>query len=456
MTILPLMAVTASLALGVAQDPQPDVTIYRSWQAPDITLVEGLFRVDRELLGTEDCAYEVQLTVRDETGTELADEQWAGRCPVADGRPVAALETFRFQVVPAAYTVEIAVYPEGQPERKRTRELEVRGFADEPLASDLILAHEVGFIDTVDADRWTLRRGTIGLHTSSQMVVLPDAPELAYYLELYPEVDEPVTGTVFGAVKRPDGRQLARFVLQELDGLEDPRPIAGQLSVAGLPPGAYRFEMELALADTALVLAHPFYVGAAPVRAAPDAGWFATLSDEQLTELFDPIVVWLTAGEAELYRSLPPAGRREFLARQFGRTGPTPDDDDESALDAYLSRLERVNARYGERAGRGTQDAWRTDRGRIYLLRGEPSQQASRPSPAGGAPYEIWSYSDRQQYVYLFADETRMGHFRLIHTNDPNEQGVPDWTRRIGADALNDLERMGYRPPADGSEPMPL
>jgi len=156
--------------------------------------------------------------------------------------------------------------------------------------------------------------------------------------------------------------------------------------------------------------------------------------------------VWLTASEAQLYRTLPPDGKREFLSQQFGRGGPTPDDGDESALDAFIARSRVVRERYAERAGRGQRDPWATDRGRIYLLRGQPTQVASRPSPQSGAPYELWVYSGGQNLAYLFVDDTRMGHFRLIYSNDPAETAFPGWEQMVGAEAIEDLARAGVRP----------
>ena len=456
MSILSTMvAVTASMTLS-AQQPQPDVTVYRSWRPPDITVVEGMFRVDPELLGTSDCAYGVELTVRDEQGTELSSTEWTGECPVTNGVQVAGLETFQFNVVPAAYTVTVEVYPQSRPERRATRTLQVQGLPGEPLASDLMLATEVAFVDSASAAAWPVRRGEIGIRASSQMVVSPQdsTPSVAYYLELYPHEGEPMTGTVHGIVKRRDGRELARFQLQQLSGLAEPQPVAGEVSVAGLPPGAYMFETQVQLGDTVIVRSHPFHMGASALAAQTDGrGWFWTLTDEQLSEMFDPVVVWLTRSEAELYTTLPADARREFLSQQFGRTGPTPDDGEESALDSYLTRAQIVTQRFSERAGRGAQEPWRTDRGRIYLLRGAPTQLVTRPSPQGGVPYELWTYTGGQNYAYLFADQTQMGHFRLIFTTDPAEQSVPGWERQVASQALEDLARAGIRPRSNEAIP---
>lgn len=443
-----VVALATSMNVGAAQQPQPDVTIYRSWRPPNVTMVEGMFRVDAELLGTQDCRYGVQLTVRDERGTQLKREQWQGQCPETEGTPAPALETFQFQVVPATYTVEVDVYPQARPEQKRSRTITVRGLQAEPLASDLILARAVGFTDNTDAGGWTLRRGTIGLQATSQMIVTTEQPKLSYYLELYPESGEPMTGTVAGVVRRPDGHELARFNLQQVSSLAEPRPVAGSVSVANLPPGAYMFETQLTLADTVIVRSHPFYVASLDQSGA-GSGWFFTLTDEQVTEMFDAVVTWLLPSQAAVYPTLPVAAKREFLSREFGRQGPTPDDGQESALDAYLARVEVVNARFGERSGQTAVEPWRTDRGRIYMQKGAPSQQFSKPRPQAGSAYELWSYSGRQPYVYLFIDETRMGHFRLVYSNDPNEKTLANWDSKVGNEAREDMARVGHSPRID-------
>jgi hypothetical protein len=88
-----------------------DVSIYRSWRSPNLTVVEGLFRVDGEMLGTgAGCRYSVQLVVRDTTGTPLVRNDWQGKCPPpSGGEAKGALETFQFAVTPARYTVEVTV-----------------------------------------------------------------------------------------------------------------------------------------------------------------------------------------------------------------------------------------------------------------------------------------------------------------------------------------------------------
>ena len=54
-------------------------------------------------------------------------------------------------------------------------------------------------------------------------------------------------------------------------------------------------------------------------------------------------------------------------------------------------------------------------------------------------PYEIWYYNIGAGYVYLFADESGFGHYRLLYSTDPTVATLPDWARRAGAAAVAEL-----------------
>ena len=456
-TVLLALAALAAGA-GSAQQPAegPRVTVYRTFVDPEYTVVQGLVGIDPAQLDTT-CAYGVNVVVRDPSGAELVNQGWENTCPHVGGTHARTLETFQFGLRPAEYTVEVSVFPRAAPAERRTTRVPVQAFRAPPLASDLILAHDVGMVDSATAGQWTIRRGNIGVKAASEIAIDPADPDLAYYIELYPRKDQPLSGTATGIVRRADGKQLASFPLQQLVAVSQPQPLAARLSVAGLPPGAYTFDVQLQLADTTVVRSNRFEV-LAPAAQVAIAPYFAALTEAELAELFDALVLWLgSAAEAELYQSLSPVGKRTYLARQFGNQGPTPGDDNESAIDAFLQRAQVASTRYAERAGRGAQKGWQTDRGRIYLLRGEPPGRTARPSPVRGSPYELWYYTTQNRYFYLFVDDTGMGHYRLIHTNDPQQQGAPNWDRLVGAEVLDDMRQLGIQIPSsdrnDGPRP---
>jgi GWxTD domain-containing protein len=271
--------------------------------------------------------------------------------------------------------------------------------------------------------------------------IAAESPRLAFYLEVYPRGSEPLSGKVIGTVKDSEGKQLATMALANISSTGSRSRVAGAVSVAGLPPGAYTLDASVQLADTVFTRSGTFAMDAPVViaQAGGTTGYFATVSAADLKTLFDPLEVWLeTKEQRELFVGLNEAGRREFLARYFGPNGPTGDAN--NRLDMFLERAKRVNERYAERVGNATVPGWKTDRGRIYMLRGEPQNQLKRPFAAGDAPpYEIWSYNLGQVYVYLFADDSKFGNYRLLFSTDPREVTMPNWQNRVGPSAIEDL-----------------
>jgi len=452
------MLVLAAAAVSTsAQQPEgPRVTVYRTFVDPEYTAVEGLIGIEPAQLDTT-CEYGVNVVVRDAQGTELVNQGWENACPQVAGSFAPALETFQFGLKPGDYTVEVAAFPKGNPAMRGVTVVTVHAYAASPVASDLVLAHDVGMVDSATAGQWTMRRGNVGVRVASTILIDPADPSLAYYLELYPQTGDTLSGSATGVVRRSDGKELASIPLQQIAGVSEPQPMAGKLSVAGLPAGAYTFDVQLQLEDTTVLRSRRFEVlaqSASSPGAAAASQYFTSLSDAELADLFDPVVVWLANdADADRYRSLSPQGKRVYLTREFGRAGPTPDDGDESALDAFLQRVQTVKERYTERA----QPGWQTDRGRIYLLRGEPAAKTMRPKPMRGAPYELWHFTGQYQYVYLFADETGLGNYRLIYTTDPQQHGLSDWDKKVGLEALDDMRQMGIQVPyvdrSGGSRP---
>ncbi len=454
---------------AVAQQAEIEAAVFRTRQPPNLTVVEGLLEFDPSL-DEGSCAYELAIDVDDATGSTIHSERWrAGwECQKEEVSPTSArqvrvVETFRFAVVPGDYSVKLSVAPESQPDRVRSVELPLRGLPLGAVASDLILAREVGLADSTGDRPWTLRRGQIGLAADPKVVADTARPTLAYYLEVYPQAleaaaAEPVmAGLVTAVIRSADGREMARLRLEQLEPTTESRALAGTISLAGLPPGEYGLEVRLGLEDTVIsrsrdfsmawsapLVVKPVLAARTPAAVEGSDSYFWRLSDDELAELFDPVVVWLSsAKQRELYEGLAPDGRRRFLERFFDEYKLGGEDQsEEAALDVYLSRVRHVNEAFGERAGVGEQAGWRTDRGRIYLLRGKPDETRRQAFPTDETPpFEIWYYQVGRGYLYVFVDETRFQHYRLVFSTDPSFPALPDWIDRAGPGTLEELER---------------
>jgi GWxTD domain-containing protein len=419
-----------------------DLILHRMKQDSNTTLVLGTLEMSRPLGRDLPCAYVVEMRVVDQNRTSLLNEAWREErsCPGVQLRTAVTYETLRLGVVPGRYEVTAAMYPEGKAAEKKQKVVTVESLPRGARSSDLILAREVGVIDSTNNARWNVRYDGVGLITSSTVRIAPESPKLAFYLEVYPKASEAMTGKVVGTVRDAEGRQLAQMDLATISGTGTRKRVAGAAAVAGLPPGSYSLDATVQLEDTSFTRTAKFTMDApaAVAEATATAGYFGRISAEELKQ-FDALVIWMESKEQrELFRSLGETGRREFLARYFGPNGPTGDSN--NRLDLFLERSKRINEKFTERTGRNPTPAWQTDRGRIYMMRGEPAKQLNRPFQPGDAPpYEIWSYDIGQQYVYLFADQSRFGNYRLIFTTDPREPTLPDWQNRVGPSAVDDL-----------------
>jgi GWxTD domain-containing protein len=103
----------------------------------------------------------------------------------------------------------------------------------------------------------------------------------------------------------------------------------------------------------------------------------------------------------------------------------TPDNE---AFRKYFQNVELADSKYSGLGKAG----WKTDRGRVFLLYGEPSEVERYPNQLETRPYEIWSYNGIEGGVYfVFADLTGFSDYTLIQSTKRGEIRDDSWNRRI-------------------------
>lgn len=450
-------ALMTGAAQGVQEEPL-ELELLRTRAAAGVTAVDAIAEMDPTGLFEENrCTYGVEVVVYDSTGVEIIRDQWrrAADCEVFSSDPTArVVDTFSFAVRPGRFTVEMAVTP-GAGGAARVVRRELSSLERGTAASDLYLAREVGWTDSAQAGGWAIRKGQLGIAAEAVLQIPSTRPFLGYYLELYGPGEPLVNGVVQARIRRPEGGSIAEFTLQRIDSLDADRPIAGTASLAGLPPGRYDLDVAVRFEGRPEVVrsrAFELVRRTAPevaregdaVRTDELREYFQALPAEELAR-FDAVAIWLTSEESRRsLRSLSAEGKRQFLTEFFQRSEfPIPGGGSASGVDAlrvFLERARQVEREFAERTGEDARPAWRTDRGRVVMLRGMPDDRIRRPMPANDTrPYEIWYYNIGSGYVYLFADESGFGQHRLIYTTDPSMVTLPDWARRVGPAAVSEL-----------------
>lgn len=106
-------------------------------------------------------------------------------------------------------------------------------------------------------------------------------------------------------------------------------------------------------------------------------------------------------------REAAPAERERLFKEFWNRRDPTTGTEQNELMDEYYRRVEYSNDKFAS-----NRSGWETDRGRIYILYGEPTDIERHPFEANSRPYEIWYYSHIARR-FVFVDYTGFGDYSL-------------------------------------------
>jgi GWxTD domain-containing protein len=114
--------------------------------------------------------------------------------------------------------------------------------------------------------------------------------------------------------------------------------------------------------------------------------------------------------ERKIFTELPDSERDDFVAQFWKRRDPTPDTERNEFKIEYEDRVAKAEIMF---RGEG-RPGWQTDRGRIFVLFGPPSERLTYPMDASGFCREVWYYGS---FPVIFIDQHCSGYFVLTAIN---------------------------------------
>ncbi|MFN3939718.1 MAG: GWxTD domain-containing protein, partial [Chitinophagales bacterium] len=152
-------------------------------------------------------------------------------------------------------------------------------------------------------------------------------------------------------------------------------------------------------------------------------------SEEQLDYFLDIIKPRATNSDAKLIESLTPRVdpemKKKFLYNFWLKRNQL---DPYGEWLKYLELVTAVNREFGTPSRPG----YRTDRGRVYLQYGPPSDRLQAPNEPNAYPYEIWFYDtlpDKQTKIgfAFYSTAIATNDYRLLHSNARGEVTDNRW-----------------------------
>jgi GWxTD domain-containing protein len=128
----------------------------------------------------------------------------------------------------------------------------------------------------------------------------------------------------------------------------------------------------------------------------------------------------LTKQQSDQVKRLTSDGKREFLRNYWLEQERVKAGEG----NRYFARVTEANRRYSflKRPG------WRTDRGRVFILYGEPERTQRNYATSNLPDHEVWEYDQLDGgAVFVFADRSGFGDLDLVHSTKRGEIYNPNW-----------------------------
>ncbi|MGH7562984.1 MAG: GWxTD domain-containing protein [Gemmatimonadota bacterium] len=286
--------------------------------------------------------------------------------------------------------------------------------------------------------------GSTMFNPNPRHIFYKDAPLLYFYYEVHPEALSGA-GEVLGLrmeIADEAGTVVKDLGVREIKVTADRNFDLGAFSIAGLAAGRYGLRLVCETCPDASDKITPFevrplhseplaFLERQPPEGEPSAGepaggaetsakYYADLSPAQVDSVIEAIDILLTSSQQQLVATLNPIGKVEFLNRFWDSNDSEPETPANEFKQIFDQRVAFANQSFGTLQAAGID----TDRGRIYVLFGEPTERLDRPLEATVGPYEIWNYANQGQ-TFAFGDFRKDGSYRLIYSTDQRFPGDP-------------------------------
>lgn len=266
-------------------------------------------------------------------------------------------------------------------------------------------------------------------------------PVLFYYTELYNlQHNENDSGLRLDQMLFNSRGQLLNAKRKDLNRVVSSRVEVGRVMTNKLPTDTYTLVLNLIdsvsnigvssskrffVYNPSIVSVDTFQQQISPVLSTQ----FGAMSEEELDDLYNKSKYISTTAEINQFEALTTIeGKREFLYNFWKARDDDPSDDFNQTYTSYMKRLEECELKFKSISKEG----WKTDRGRVYLIYGEPSEIERFPNQIETRPYEIWNYHEIEGGVFfIFADVFGFSDYQLVHSNKRGEYRDDYWMRRI-------------------------
>lgn len=341
---------------------------------------------------------------------------------------------------PGEYRVLLQAYDRvSQKQGQAVLTISVPYFCRDCLAlSDLELAYNIEAAAGNTSDDRLVKQDRRVVPNTTGSYVMADDSVMYVYAELYGLDTTGSTGTytVSCAIKDSVGQVLHNYGDLEYDKPGESAVLSKQLDIRYLPPGVYNLVLSAIDTDSQkrTVSSKKFSISSGTVLASSSAAvdTARALTDEDVQTMVNIAYYHLSEAEKIQIGKLTPEGKRNFLQQFWRERDEDPSTPENEFYNEAVRRYFYAIDHFSTSAE--SQDGWRTDRGRVYIMYGPWDEREEMYFAQGNFPFELWTYYDVEggaEFVFVSDDKTAVNDYRLVHSSAPGEIKNYEWEARL-------------------------
>ncbi len=379
------------------------------------------------------------------TGKSFINKSWKLTYPVQDTSRVAKknlVGLLNFALPKGIYKCTVLVSDQYNNKNKESNSdfIRVKPYEQDSLAlSDIQLASKI-VQDSPDKNS-IFYKNTFEVTPIPNLVFGENLPVVFYYFEVYDPYgkEKGVPLQIYSTIINSRGKVYYNKKMEIMRGIPS-RVEVGSVPINKYPTDTYTLRIGLldSVKDRGMISSKRFFVYNPDVKSLDTANaqpskilssLFGLMSMEECNDLFAKAKYIATTNEISQWDKLQTVeGKREFLYNFWKKRDPDPATPQNDFYQKYLERVKEADQKFGSLNTPG----WKTDRGRVLLIYGEPSEIDRYPNETNTKPYEIWHYNDIQGgVIFVFADLTGFSDYQLINSTARGEVRDDNWQSRI-------------------------
>lgn len=380
-----------------------------------------------------------------ESNEFFINRKWKIQAPVQDSVQKSLSGVIGYIIPKGKYNLKVFANDSQNEKLSKTIEetIQIEPFTKEKFAlSDIQLSSK---IKKEGADQNSIfYKNTLEVFPNPSMFYSDQSPVLFFYAELYNLIlENPETiFTLQRILYNSQGNPIYKVEKQVKQNQNSTVEI-GLINLSKFPTDTYSLYLSLIDPSTkqAYVSSKRFYfynptftdsISKSLANTNLLSSEFTLYTLEECDKLFNQSKYIATKNEIEQYKKLDSLNaKREFLFRFWRNRDTDLSTPVNEFKNEYMRRVNYVNENFSS----SFKEGYLSDRGRVYLIYGQPDQRDFYHSESNMKPYEIWFYNEIEGGVqFIFGDITGFGNYELLHSTKRGEVKDPEWERRLRTD----------------------